>query len=145
MLARGYSEVYLKEYQRKDRAIIPVELRTYLMLDEAENPCCMWAIVRDITETQVGRGTATRDQKVVEGSHRRHDWSGGPRLPLFDRQCCTPETARIGTRGKNWKIRFQKVLGEEVFGGLKSKLDECFEGKVVVFEMKYQYPELGEG
>ncbi len=49
ILSRGYSEVYEKEYQRKDGSCFPVELRTFL-LREAGRPSAMWAIVRDITE-----------------------------------------------------------------------------------------------
>lgn len=50
VLLRGYSDVYEKEYQRKDGTIVPVELRTVLMLDEDKRPVGMWALVRDITE-----------------------------------------------------------------------------------------------
>ena len=44
-----YSEVYEKEYRRKDGALFPVELRTYLIL-EGDRAVGMWALVRDITE-----------------------------------------------------------------------------------------------
>jgi PAS domain S-box-containing protein len=38
-----------------------------------------------------------------------------------------------------------EVLNREVFEAIvKPKLDECFQGKVVRYEMKYTYPELGE-
>ena len=38
-----------------------------------------------------------------------------------------------------------EVLNKGVFEGVvKEKLDECFQGKVVRFEMKYTYPGLGE-
>ncbi|MEN6622817.1 MAG: PAS domain S-box protein, partial [Smithella sp.] len=50
ILEHGYSEVYEKEYQRKDGLVIPVELRTVLVCDNAGNPAGMWAIVRDITD-----------------------------------------------------------------------------------------------
>jgi PAS domain S-box-containing protein len=50
ILKRGYSDVYEKEYRKKDGIIIPVELRTVLMRDEVGQPAGMWAIVRDITE-----------------------------------------------------------------------------------------------
>ncbi len=50
ILPRGYSEVYEKEYKRKDGVIIPVELRTFLLRDEDGNPSSMWAIVRDISD-----------------------------------------------------------------------------------------------
>lgn len=50
ILKRGFSDVYEKEYRRKDGTIFPVELHTVLLRDEAGNPSGMWAIVRDITE-----------------------------------------------------------------------------------------------
>lgn len=50
VLVRGWSEVYEKEYVRKDGTIIPVELRTFLLPDDEGRPSAMWAIVRDLTE-----------------------------------------------------------------------------------------------
>jgi len=50
ILKRGYSDIYQKEYRRKDGSIFAAELRTILLRDEQENPAGMWAIVRDITE-----------------------------------------------------------------------------------------------
>lgn len=50
ILPRGYSDIYEKEYIKKDGVIFPVELRTYLLRDDSGNPIGMWAIVRDITE-----------------------------------------------------------------------------------------------
>lgn len=46
----GYSQVYEKEYRRKDGTVFPVELRTILSTDENGNAVSMWAIIRDITE-----------------------------------------------------------------------------------------------
>jgi PAS domain S-box-containing protein len=38
-----------------------------------------------------------------------------------------------------------EILNKEVFETVvKEKLDECFQGNVVTFEMKYKYPKLGE-
>ena len=50
ILPRGYSEVYEKEYLRKDGTIFPVELRTFLVRGDDGKPVAMWAIVRNITE-----------------------------------------------------------------------------------------------
>ena len=50
VLVNGHSQVYEKEYRRKDGTIFPVELRTFLLRDDAGRPVGMWAIVRDITE-----------------------------------------------------------------------------------------------
>src|SRR5208337_4169208 len=41
VLPMGYSEIYQKEYRRKDGTIFPVELRTYLIKDEAGKPIGM--------------------------------------------------------------------------------------------------------
>ena len=50
ILASGFSDVYEKEYRRKDGTIFPVELRTFLLRSDSGETEGMWAIVRDITE-----------------------------------------------------------------------------------------------
>jgi len=50
IIPREYSDVYEKEYRKKDGTVFPVELRLSLIRDEAGLPAGMWAIVRDITE-----------------------------------------------------------------------------------------------
>jgi len=53
VLVRGYSEVYEKEYRKKDGTVFPIELRTFLLKDETGSNNGMWAIVRDITRRQL--------------------------------------------------------------------------------------------
>jgi PAS domain S-box-containing protein len=50
VLQRGYSDVFEKEYRKKDGTVFPVELRTFLLRDSLNEPGGMWAIVRDVTE-----------------------------------------------------------------------------------------------
>jgi PAS domain S-box-containing protein len=50
VLRRGYSDIYEKEYRRKDGLVFPVELRAVLLRDDAGQPYGIWAIVRDISE-----------------------------------------------------------------------------------------------
>ena len=64
VLTKGYSQVYEKEYRRRDGTVFPVELRTYLLRDETNEPAWMWAIVRDISERK-------RAEQVLRDSERR--------------------------------------------------------------------------
>jgi PAS domain S-box-containing protein len=64
VLRRGYSDVYEKEYVRKNGTIFPVELRTFLIRDNDGHPVAMWAIIRDITE---------RKQAEVELSNKTNE------------------------------------------------------------------------
>jgi PAS domain S-box-containing protein len=50
VLIMGYSEVYEKEYRRKDGSVFPVELRTFLIKEGNSRNQGMWAIVRDIAK-----------------------------------------------------------------------------------------------
>ena len=38
----------------------------------------------------------------------------------------------------------QEILSQEAFAVVKNKLDECFQGKVVTYELTNNYPKLGE-
>jgi PAS domain S-box-containing protein len=49
VFARGYSDVYEKEYRHKDGTVFPIELRAFRLKDERGNDIGMWAIVRDIS------------------------------------------------------------------------------------------------
>jgi diguanylate cyclase (GGDEF)-like protein/PAS domain S-box-containing protein len=64
ILKRGYSDIYEKEYIRKDGTVFPVELRTVLLCDEQERPVGMWAIVRDITERKQAEKTLRENQEL---------------------------------------------------------------------------------
>lgn len=50
VLTQGYSEVYEKEYLRKNGSLLPIETRTYLMTNEQGEPTGLWGLSRDITE-----------------------------------------------------------------------------------------------
>jgi len=46
---QGYTELYEKEYHRKDGKIIPVELQAYVLYDAQQAIIGYWAFIRDIT------------------------------------------------------------------------------------------------
>jgi PAS domain S-box-containing protein len=66
ILPLGFSEVYEKEYIRKDGSIFSVDLRTGLTRDEAGNPESMWAIVRDITQRKLDEATIKNARDELE-------------------------------------------------------------------------------
>jgi PAS domain S-box-containing protein len=71
VLTRGYSDVYEKEYRRKDGTKFPVELRTFLIRDQSGQPTAMWAIVRDLTErkqTKKALGRLQRQNELILNS-----------------------------------------------------------------------------
>jgi len=62
ILQKGFSDVYEKEYRKKDGQIFPVELRTFLIRNDFGEQEGMWSIVRDLTE----RKQAQRFQQGLE-------------------------------------------------------------------------------
>lgn len=64
LLGQGYTDVYEKEYRRKDGTIFPVELRSYRLEDEKGNPIALWGVVRDITERKMAQ------QRLAESEAR---------------------------------------------------------------------------
>ncbi len=66
---KGFSDIYEKEYIRKDGTVFPVEVRAHLLTDENGNPAGMWGIIRDITRRKLWeerlRETEERYRKVV--------------------------------------------------------------------------------
>ena len=67
VLMRGYSEIYEKEYRRKDGTVFPVELRTFLLKDDAGNPQGMSSIVRDITGRRQAEAAILESRQILEG------------------------------------------------------------------------------
>lgn len=67
ILKRGFSDIYEKEYRRKDGTIFPVELHTVLLHDEAGIPSGMWAIVRDITERKQAEEKLLQSEEKFRG------------------------------------------------------------------------------
>lgn len=66
VLRWGHSEVYEKEYYRKDGSRFPVELRTFLLRDSQGQPSSFWAIVRDITGRKAMEAGLEKSRKEWE-------------------------------------------------------------------------------
>lgn len=63
---RGYSEIYEKEYIKKDGRVFPVELRAYVIDNYQDYGVAMWAIVKDITVRKKYENTLKVSNRMLE-------------------------------------------------------------------------------
>lgn len=92
ILVRGYSDVYEKEYQRKDGTLIDVELKTFLLKDDQDNPFRMWAIIRDITDRKLAELELKQAKEAAEAANRaKSDF-----LATMSHEIRTPLSALMG-------------------------------------------------
>jgi PAS domain S-box-containing protein len=71
VLVRGYSDIYEKEYRRKDGTVFPIELRAVLLRNREGKPSGIWAIVRDITRRKWAECFLAGEKRVLESIARR--------------------------------------------------------------------------
>ncbi|MDH5299720.1 MAG: PAS domain S-box protein, partial [Desulfobulbaceae bacterium] len=83
ILPRGYSEIYEKEYVRRDSTVMPVELRTFLLRDDNGEPEEMWAIVRDIS----ARKAMERELALREARLDAFFTAAPAGMVIFDQEC----------------------------------------------------------
>lgn len=76
ILPKGFSDVYEKEYKKKDGSIFPVELRTLLLKKDTGENNGMWAIVRDITQRK-------KSEKILELRIRLLEYASSHSLAEF--------------------------------------------------------------
>ena len=126
ILPRGYSDVYEKEYRRKDGTIFPVELRTILGRDEAGQPSSMWAIVRDITARKQS------EQRLLESELRLRLALDSARMGVWEFDIKTkalhwsPEIYRhfgVGSTAPIEAAFLSQLVHPEDAAGLKAKMD----------------------
>ncbi len=112
VIKNGSSELYEKEYRRKDGTIIPVELRSYLYHDSEGTPVGIWAIIRDISARK----------QVEEMAHRNEERlrSVADNLPVLMFQFYATESGEYGTNYESGRIR--EILG--LSGDSESFFDE---------------------
>lgn len=65
VLIRGFSDIYEKEYRKKDGTVFPVEVHTFLMKNDTGKNEGMWAIVRDITERKRAEEALTESRQQL--------------------------------------------------------------------------------
>jgi len=62
---RGYTDVYEKEYIRKDDTIFPVGMRVYMIRDRDGEHTGFWGFVRNITEKKTLQADAMRNARLA--------------------------------------------------------------------------------
>lgn len=94
ILPYGFSDIYEKEYIRKDGSIFSVDLRTGLTRDAMNQPESMWAIVRDITSRKQTESLLlnSRDELEEQVNHRTRELiESEERLRLLTREIITAQ------------------------------------------------------
>jgi PAS domain S-box-containing protein len=123
--------------------VIWVERNSRAFFDEQGKLLRMIGMVADITERKRAEERLREYEKAVEGSEEM--------IAVVDREyrylIANRKFVNLRNRTKEQVVGrlAEEVLNKGMFeAGVKEKLDECFRGSVVRYEMKYTYPELGE-
>ena len=69
ILRQEYSDIYEKEFFRKDDTLTPVEISGYLTRDSQGNPIGMWGFIRDISERRKSEEKLKRQLTEVSALH----------------------------------------------------------------------------
>ena len=128
---------------RSDRSVLWLERTGHAFFEEQGKMVRMIGMVADITERKLAEDKLQEYERAVEGLEEM--------MVVVDREyrylIANNKFLKIRNMTKEQVVgRFaNEVLNKGVFEAVvKEKLDECFQGKVVRYEMKYTYPELGE-
>ena len=128
---------------RADGVVIWLEKHGRAFFDPQGRMLRMIGMVADVTERKQAEERLREYENAVEGAE---DMIGvidrEYRYLLANRQYLK---MRNLTREQVVGHFISEVLGREVFEtAIKPKLDECFQGNVVKYEMKFSYPAVGE-
>jgi formate hydrogenlyase transcriptional activator len=131
-----------KRYVRPDGSVRWVELEVVTMGREDAEPDSYLAIVQDITERRQSGESLREYERVVEGLEEM--------IAVVDRnyRYVIANRAFLEYRGlrKDQVVgRFvSDIIGQAAFvDRVKEKMDECFLGKVVQYQLIYDFPKLG--
>ena len=128
---------------RPDGSVIWLEKTARAFFGRDGRMVRMVGMVTDITERKQAEDRLREYEKAVEGADEM--------IAVVDRKYRYLIANRRFLSLRNMRKEqvvgqfAHEVLNDGVFEAVvKGKLDKCFEGNVVRFEMKYTYPELGE-
>jgi PAS domain S-box-containing protein len=139
-LRKSGSLVMESAHRRKDGSTFPVELSVTRIQIERDY---IVVIARDLTERKLAEARLREYERVVEGLDeliavldRDYRYVIANRALLNYRRIGKEQALGHTVAESTGQVAFETVF--------KPKLDECFQGKVVRFEFKYNYPDLGE-
>jgi PAS domain S-box-containing protein len=128
---------------RPDGSVLWLERTGHAFFDEQGRMVRMIGMVADITERKLAEDKLQEYERAVEGLEEM--------IVVVDREyrylIANNKFVKMRNMTKEQVVgRFvHEVLTKGVFEAVvKEKLDECFQDKVVRYDMKYTYPELGE-
>ena len=143
--ARQNRKLYVAEFRivRPDGTVRWLAARGKFYYATNGNPERMLGVSLDITERKFAEEKLREYEKAVEGSEemiavvdREYRYLIANRKFLANRRMTKDQV--VGRL-------VPEVLNKGIFEAVvKEKLDECFRGKVVRYEMRYTYPALGE-
>ena len=137
VIPNGFSQVYEKEYRRKDGTIMPVSLRTYLIQDDEGAPTGFWATVRDISRQKEVENDLRESESVLRALVDANPES----LFLIDRDGIIL-TANEAV-AKRLGVKLDEMIGQNAFDLVPPNVVEkrrimmdkvLAEGKPVVFQ-----------
>ncbi|MGB0126445.1 MAG: PAS domain S-box protein [Rhodocyclaceae bacterium] len=127
VLLLGVSDIYRKEYIRKDGTVFPVELKVVLLRDDTGQPEGMWGVVRDITERKQTEADLIQARTQAEAANRAKSRflaaaSHDLRQPLMAISLFVDTLSRVSTSQQQKKLTDQMKSSVQSLGGLLDKL-----------------------
>jgi len=128
---------------RPDGSVLWLERTGHAVFDEHGKVVRMIGMVADVTERKLAEAKLQEYERAVEGVEDM--------VVVIDREyrylIANNKFLKVRNMTKDQVLgRFAyEVLDKDLFESvIKERVDECFQGKVVRYEMKNTYPELGE-
>jgi PAS domain S-box-containing protein len=130
-----------KRMRRKDGASIWVRVTVSKIPAAGDTPAVSIGIVEDITERRRAEVRLREYEKVIEGLQERVAVVDRDYRYLIANQACLDYHGKQAEEVIGHSLL--EMLGQKAFDQIKNRLEECFQGRVVRFELSVPYPKTG--